>query len=108
MGRTASQAQQLSAAAMFASSGLWPQPPGASAHLWWAGVAGHLRQVIGDERKVGKNSFQSPSEGRLLSSFGSLEPLFQNFALGHAGHNRPDGLELQLDCCPRALLRLET
>jgi len=26
---------------------------------------------------------QSPSEGRLLSSFGSFEPLFQNFALGH-------------------------
>jgi len=26
---------------------------------------------------------QSTSEGRLVSSFGSLEPLFQNFALSH-------------------------
>ena len=35
---------------------------------------------------------QSTSEGRLLSSFGSFEPLFQNFALSHETCELPEAV----------------
>ena len=47
------------------------------------------------------SSPQCPSEGRLLSSFGSFVPLFQNVAVGHGSGYGPPRWHRRGHCSPR-------